>query len=122
MSERADLKPKTIKIPGPDHPITIERNAHRFVVTVAGRVVADTRAALTLREASAMQQHNMFMPSRDRLVEDNAFAQEIEKKLEEALHDHQGLRDLKNARQKLDVEEQLADNKPLEVLQPVRSR
>src|ERR1700694_3871011 len=29
MSERADRKPKTIKIPGPDHPITIERNAHR---------------------------------------------------------------------------------------------
>src|ERR1700724_2349316 len=52
MSERADRKPKTINIPGPDHPITIERNAHRIVVTVAGRVVADTRAALTLREAS----------------------------------------------------------------------
>jgi uncharacterized protein (DUF427 family) len=52
MSERADRKPKTIKIPGPNHPITIERNAHRIVVAVAGRVVADTRAALTLREAS----------------------------------------------------------------------
>ena len=52
MSERADRKAKTIKIPGPDHPITIERNAHRIVVAVAGRVVADTRAALTLREAS----------------------------------------------------------------------
>jgi uncharacterized protein (DUF427 family) len=52
MSDRAKLKPKIIKIPGPDHPITIERNAHRIVVVVAGRVVADTRAALTLREAS----------------------------------------------------------------------
>jgi uncharacterized protein (DUF427 family) len=51
MSERVERKPKTVKIPGPDHPITIERNAHRIVVTVAGRVVADTRAALTLREA-----------------------------------------------------------------------
>jgi uncharacterized protein (DUF427 family) len=51
MSERADQKPKAIKIPGPDHSITIERNAHRIVVTVAGRVVADTREALTLREA-----------------------------------------------------------------------
>jgi len=40
-----------IKIPGPDHPITIERNTHRVVVKVAGRVVADTREALTLREA-----------------------------------------------------------------------
>src|SRR6202022_1768338 len=52
MSNRANRKPKIIKIPGPDHPITIERNAHRIVVVVAGRVVADTRAALTLREAS----------------------------------------------------------------------
>ena len=52
MSERADREPKTIKIPGSDHPITIERNTHRIVVAVAGRVVADTRAALTLREAS----------------------------------------------------------------------
>src|ERR1700741_560530 len=52
MSERADRKPKTIKIPGPDHPITIERNAHRIVVTVAGRIGAETRPALTLREAS----------------------------------------------------------------------
>src|SRR5205809_6430841 len=52
MSEHAKRKPKTIKIPGPEHPITIERNAHRIVVSVAGRVVADTRNALTLREAS----------------------------------------------------------------------
>jgi uncharacterized protein (DUF427 family) len=43
---------KPVKIPGPDHPITIERNPNRVVVTVAGRTVADTRGALTLREAS----------------------------------------------------------------------
>ncbi|CAD6563173.1 DUF427 domain-containing protein [Paraburkholderia sabiae] len=42
---------KTVKIPGPDHPITIERNPSRVVVIVAGRTVADTRSALTLREA-----------------------------------------------------------------------
>jgi hypothetical protein len=56
----------------------------------------------------------MFTPSRDRLVEDDPFAMEVEKKVEEALRDHAGLRLLKNARQKLDVEEQLTDNKPLE--------
>jgi uncharacterized protein (DUF427 family) len=44
-------KPKTIKTPGPDHPITIERNRNRVVVKAADRVVADTRDALTLREA-----------------------------------------------------------------------
>ncbi|WPP03280.1 DUF427 domain-containing protein [Methylocella tundrae] len=43
---------RPIKRPGPDHPITIEPNPARILVTVAGRVVADTRAALTLREAS----------------------------------------------------------------------
>ena len=43
---------KPVKIPGPDHPITLERNPARVVVTVAGRVIADTHDALTLREAA----------------------------------------------------------------------
>jgi uncharacterized protein (DUF427 family) len=43
---------KPIKIPGPDHPITIERNPARILISVAGRVVADTRDALTLREST----------------------------------------------------------------------
>ncbi|CAN7668893.1 MULTISPECIES: DUF427 domain-containing protein [Ensifer] len=41
-----------IKIPGPDHPITTERNQARVVVTLGGRVIADTRDALALREAT----------------------------------------------------------------------
>ncbi|HWX14777.1 MAG TPA: hypothetical protein VNY06_08040 [Methylocella sp.] len=47
-----ELKPKIVKIPGPDHPITIEPNARQVVVKVANRIVADTRDALTLQEAS----------------------------------------------------------------------
>jgi len=43
---------KPVKIPGPDHPITIKPNPARVVVSVGGRVVADTRSALTLQEAS----------------------------------------------------------------------
>jgi uncharacterized protein (DUF427 family) len=43
---------KTVKIPGPDHPISIAPTLARIVVSVAGRVVADTREALTLREGS----------------------------------------------------------------------
>ena len=43
---------KPVKIPGPQHPITIERNPNRVVVLVAGRVIANTRDALTLREAA----------------------------------------------------------------------
>jgi uncharacterized protein (DUF427 family) len=52
MSEHVEPKNKTVKIPGPDHPISIERNTGRVVVMVAGRIVADTRKALTLRELS----------------------------------------------------------------------
>lgn len=43
---------KPVKIPGPDHPISIAPNPKRVVVKVAGRVVADTRRALSLKEAS----------------------------------------------------------------------
>jgi uncharacterized protein (DUF427 family) len=45
------MKVKQIKLPGPDHPISISRNPARVVVSVAGRVIADTSNALTLREA-----------------------------------------------------------------------
>jgi uncharacterized protein (DUF427 family) len=51
MSDLAEPKTKSTKVPGLAPPITIERNTHRVVVKVAGRVVADTRDALTLREA-----------------------------------------------------------------------
>jgi uncharacterized protein (DUF427 family) len=43
---------KPIKIPGPDHPIAVAPNPARVIVSVAGRVIADTRRALTLKEAS----------------------------------------------------------------------
>ncbi len=46
------MSAKPIKIPGPDHPITIAPNPKRVIVSVAGRIVADTREALTLREAA----------------------------------------------------------------------
>jgi uncharacterized protein (DUF427 family) len=45
------MKEKQIKNPGPDHPISIQHNRARVVVSVAGRVIADTRNALELREA-----------------------------------------------------------------------
>jgi uncharacterized protein (DUF427 family) len=43
---------KPIKIPGLDHPISIEPNRSHVVVQVGGKVIADTSNALTLREAS----------------------------------------------------------------------
>lgn len=43
---------KPVRIPGPDHPITITPTAGRVVVRVAGITIADSDAALTLQEAS----------------------------------------------------------------------
>lgn len=42
---------KIVKIPGPDHPITIEPSDRHVVIRVGDRVIADTRRALVLREA-----------------------------------------------------------------------
>ncbi|MFT8243027.1 DUF427 domain-containing protein [Roseomonas sp. BN140053] len=41
-----------MRIPGPDHPITMEPNPNRVRVSLGGQVVADTTRALTLREAN----------------------------------------------------------------------
>ncbi len=41
-----------MKLPGPDHPISIARNENRVRVSFAGQVIADTTRALTLQEAS----------------------------------------------------------------------
>jgi uncharacterized protein (DUF427 family) len=43
---------KKVKVPGPDHPISIALNPKRVVVTLAGRTVADSSKALTMREGS----------------------------------------------------------------------
>jgi uncharacterized protein (DUF427 family) len=41
-----------MKLPGPDHPITVTPNPRRVRVEVDGHVIADSAAALTLKEAS----------------------------------------------------------------------
>jgi uncharacterized protein (DUF427 family) len=61
QNNAATVRP--IKVPGPDHPITIERSPNRVVVSVAGRVIAHTRDALTLREASYPAVH--YIPRKD---------------------------------------------------------
>ncbi len=43
---------KPIKVPGPDHPITVEPTSGRVTVTVNGKRLADTSEALTLTEAA----------------------------------------------------------------------
>ena len=54
---------RVAKIPGPDHPISIEANPSRIVVTVGGKIIADTWAALTLRETSYPAVH--YIPRGD---------------------------------------------------------
>jgi uncharacterized protein (DUF427 family) len=41
-----------MKLPGPDHPITITPNTKRVRVIVGGQTIADTTHALQLQEAS----------------------------------------------------------------------
>ncbi len=54
---------RIVKIPGPDHPITIEPNPNRVVVRFGDRVIADTTHALTLREARYPAVH--YIPRQD---------------------------------------------------------
>lgn len=54
---------RTVRIPGPDHPITVEANPHHIVVKIAGQVIADTRRSLTLKEASYPAVH--YIPRDD---------------------------------------------------------
>jgi uncharacterized protein (DUF427 family) len=63
MEATAASATKPVKTPGPDHPIMIERNPAHVVVTIAGRVVADTRDALSLREATYPSVQ--YIPRRD---------------------------------------------------------
>ncbi len=52
-----------MKIPGPDHPITIAANPKRVRISVDGEVIAETSRALTLKEASYPQVQ--YIPRKD---------------------------------------------------------
>lgn len=45
------MSAKPVLTPGPGHPIAIEPEPRRLLVKVGGRTIADTTAALNLREA-----------------------------------------------------------------------
>jgi uncharacterized protein (DUF427 family) len=57
------MNSKPIRIPGPDHPITITPVREHVTVTVAGRRIADTRAAQILNEAAYPPVH--YIPRQD---------------------------------------------------------
>ena len=52
MADQSTKSGKPVRIPGPDHPITIAPHQGRVIVRLGGRVIADTKKALTLKEAS----------------------------------------------------------------------
>jgi uncharacterized protein (DUF427 family) len=51
MDTRSMAMTKTLRAPGPDHPITIRPAGRRVVVRTGDVVLADTQAALELKEA-----------------------------------------------------------------------
>src|SRR5579859_7588396 len=51
------------RIPGADHPIAVTPSTDHIVVRAAGRIIADTRASLTLKEASYPAVH--YIPRKD---------------------------------------------------------
>ena len=57
------METKSIEPPGSAHRITIEPSPARIIVSVAGRIIADTRNALTLREAGYAAVH--YIPQKD---------------------------------------------------------
>ncbi len=61
--ETKSAQTKTIKVPDQNHPIVIEPNEKRVVVSFAGHVIAETRDALTLREANYPAV--LYIPRRD---------------------------------------------------------
>ena len=52
-----------MKIPGSEHPISIAPNSSRVRVMLGGKVLADTRRALTMRETSLPPVH--YIPRED---------------------------------------------------------
>ncbi|MCK2241459.1 MULTISPECIES: DUF427 domain-containing protein [unclassified Crossiella] len=61
---------KKVLEPGPDHPITIEPHRGRVVVLAGDTVLADTSAALTLRESTYPAV--LYIPRADTKVENLA--------------------------------------------------
>jgi uncharacterized protein (DUF427 family) len=57
------MSTRPIKVPGPDHPISIEKNPQRVCISLAGQKIGETRNALTLQEASYPAVH--YVPRAD---------------------------------------------------------
>lgn len=109
------------------------RSNEGVIFTVNGQAHADIKASIFARKRVGLQRlakdllvvvdcstldanerDDLFMSSRDRVAEESPLFTELEHNLEDALHEHPGLRELRNRRAQQDLTEQLSDNKPLE--------
>ena len=54
---------RIVKTPGPQHPISIEENSARVVVTVGGRTIADSLESISMREGDYPAVH--YIPRKD---------------------------------------------------------
>ena len=109
------------------------RSNEGVIFTVNGQAHADIKASIFARKRVGLQRlakdllvvvdcssldanerDDLFMSSRDRVAEESPLFTELERNLEDALHEHPGLRELRNRRAQQDMAEQLSDNKPLE--------
>ena len=109
------------------------RSSEGVIFTVNGQAHADIKASIFARKRVGLQRlakdllvivdcstldanerDDLFMSSRDRVAEESPLFTELERSLEEALHEHHGLRDLRSRRAQEDMNERLSDNKPLE--------
>jgi uncharacterized protein (DUF427 family) len=52
MATRETAMSRPVLLPSAEHPITVEPTGSRVVVRVGGKVVADSRSALTLQEST----------------------------------------------------------------------
>lgn len=57
-----------MKIPGPDHPITIEPSSEHVIVRAGGATIADSTNTLVLREASYPPVHYIPLADVDRAL------------------------------------------------------
>lgn len=99
-------------INGQTHGFINKRFFHRRAIGL-GNLSDSLIVTVDCSEISGETREDLFMNSRDRLVDSSELRNEIEKQLEKILKEHPGLRDLKHKRHKEEIENKLDDSKPL---------
>lgn len=78
-----------------------------------GRIADSLLLMIDCSDLSPRAREKLFMNSRDRL-RNNEFRKALEEELEDIIHNHPGLRTLKEQRRNEEISERLDDSKPLE--------